>query len=61
MNLVTLTNGEQDQRETVVLLSAQGRKILHEGDQLWRSAQRGMKARLGAGVVASLLKTLDGI
>jgi DNA-binding MarR family transcriptional regulator len=58
MKLVVLRPGEQDQRETVVLLSAQGRKLLQEGDRLWRSAQRGMKARLGTAAAAALLETL---
>jgi DNA-binding MarR family transcriptional regulator len=59
MNLVVLQSSEKDQRETVVLLSAQGRKTLQEGGRLWRAAQRGMKARLGGVAAEAFLKTLS--
>ncbi|OHV89861.1 MarR family winged helix-turn-helix transcriptional regulator [Mesorhizobium sp. ORS 3428] len=59
MDLVLLSRGDADQRETHVLLTLAGRDALAKGEELWCGAQRSIEARLGANGAAELLGTLN--
>ncbi|OCO99102.1 MULTISPECIES: MarR family winged helix-turn-helix transcriptional regulator [unclassified Ensifer] len=58
MGLVTTASGK-DQREAVVELTENGRRILAEGAPLWQGAQDQIEARLGTDAAAQLKELLQ--
>lgn len=58
MGLVETGSGK-DQREAVVELTENGRRILEDGAPLWQGAQDRIEAQLGAGAAAQLKELLQ--
>lgn len=61
LGLVVTRRSEDDQREAVVSLTAQGADTIHRAFPAWENCQRDIEAKLGAGKIDTLRTLLDCI
>ncbi|GLK83172.1 MarR family winged helix-turn-helix transcriptional regulator [Ancylobacter defluvii] len=61
LGLVVTRKSEDDQREAVVALTAQGTDTIQRAFPAWENCQRDIEAKLGAGKIDTLRTILDSI